>query len=82
MNAQLRQYFFGLIFLGFGAYQVYQKDYLEATLYLLAGLSFVANTLVNEPKLISIKKAVVIITWILMIATALVFLWVIQFKFL
>ena len=82
MNAQVRQYLFGVIFLGFGFFQIYQKDYLEATLYLLAGLSFIANTLVNEPRLISLKRILVITTWVLMITTALVFLYVIQFKFL
>ncbi|HEY3405072.1 MAG TPA: hypothetical protein VGK59_16905 [Ohtaekwangia sp.] len=82
MNVQLRSYLFGVIFLAVGLFQVYQKDYLEASLYLLAGLSFIANTLTSEPKLATAKKALVVITWILIITTALVFLYVLQFKYL
>jgi len=82
MNAKTRQYILGLIALGVGGYYVYRKDYLEAALYLLAGLSFIANTLVSEPRLVSYKKALTIITWILIITTGLVFLYVIQFKYL
>ena len=82
MNATTRQYLFGAIFLAVGLYQIYRRDYLEASLYLLAGLSFVFNMLASEPKLIAYKKTLVIITWSLMIITALVFLYVLQFKFL
>jgi hypothetical protein len=82
MSAQVRPYLFGMIFLAFGFFQVYKKDYLEASLYILAGLSFIVNTLTSEPKLASVKKALVIITWILIITTGLVFLYVLQFKFL
>jgi hypothetical protein len=82
MNSRTRQYLFGLIFLGVGIFQLYRKDYLEALLYGLAGLSFIVNTLTGEPKLASAKKALVVITWLLIISTALVFLWVLQFKYL
>jgi hypothetical protein len=82
MNATTRQYLFGAIFLAVGLYHIYRRDYLEASLYLLAGLSFVFNMLASEPKLIAYKKTLVIITWSLMIITALVFLYVLQFKFL
>lgn len=82
MNSRTRQYLFGLIFLGVGIFQLYRKDYLEALLYGLAGLSFIANTLTGEAKLASAKKALVVITWLLIISTALVFLWVLQFKYL
>lgn len=81
MNANTRQYLFGAIFLLVGFYQLYQRDYLEASLYLLAALSFMFNTLAAEPRLAAYKKPLVIITWTLMIATGLVFLYVLQFKF-
>lgn len=81
MNATTRQYLFGSIFLAVGFYQIYKGDVLEASLYLLAGLSFVFNTLTSEPKLIAYKKTLAIITWILMIATGIVFLYVMQFKY-
>ena len=82
MNAQTRQYLFGAIFLAVGLYQLYQKDFLEAALYLLAGLAFAANTLVSEPRLVAYKKLLTIVTWTLIISTGLVFLYVIQFKYL
>ncbi len=81
MNATTRQYLFGCIFLAVGFYQVYKGDILEASLYLLAGLSFIFNTLTSEPKLIVYKKPLAIATWILMIVTGLVFLYVMQFKY-
>ncbi|HEY9007535.1 hypothetical protein [Ohtaekwangia sp.] len=82
MSATIRQYLFGAIFFAVGIYQLYRNDFLEAALYLLAALSFVFNTLATEPKLLAYKKMLVIITWSLIIITALVFLYVLQFKFL
>lgn len=82
MNARTRQYLFGAIFLAVGLFQVYRHDYLEASLYLLAGLAFGFNTLTSEPRLARHKKLLVVVTWVLMIATGLVFLWVLQFKFM
>jgi hypothetical protein len=81
MNAQQRQYLFGLVFLVFGLYKGYQKQYLELTLYGLAGLSFIFNQLASEPKLAAHKKALVIITWTLIIATGLTFFYLLQFKY-
>lgn len=81
MNAQQRQYGFGLIFLAFGIYQVYQDQMLEFTLYSLAGLSFIFNQLTSEPKLIAYKKQLVITTWVFIIATGLTFFYLLQFKF-
>lgn len=82
MNAATRQYLFGVIFLCVGGYYLYRRDYLEASLYLLAGLAFVFNTLSSEPKLLQYKKILAIVTWILIIVTGLLFLYILQFKFL
>lgn len=81
MNANQRQYIFGIIFIAFGAYQLYTGQVLEFVLYALAGLSFIFNQLTNEPKLFSYKKQLVIATWALIIATGLTFLYLLQFKF-
>lgn len=80
MSTAKWQYILGIIFLGFGVYQLTLKDYLECLLYTAAGLSFIVNMLTTEPKLISYKKNLVIVSWILIIITGLVFLYVIQFK--
>ncbi len=82
MNAQIRQYLFGLIFIGVGIYQVVKQDMLEASLYLVAGSAFIFNTLASDPKFDKHKKALVIITWILIISAGILFLYLLQFRFL
>jgi len=80
MNATQRQYIFGLIFIGVGVYQLTIKDFWEFALYSIAGLSFIVNALTLEPKLIAYKKNLVLVSWILIISTGLLFLYLIQFK--
>jgi len=82
MNARTRQYLFGLIFFAVGIYQLVQHEPLEATLYLAAGLAFVVNSLAMEPRLLAFKKPLVIITWVLIIGTSLLLLYLLQFKYL
>jgi len=82
MDSRIRQYLFGLVFFGFGLYEFKKNDPLEASVYLLAGLAFIFNNLVSEPKLLAYKKSLVVITWTLIIAASVVFLYVLQFKFL
>lgn len=77
-----RQYFFGLIFLAVGVYQFTIGDYLEMALYSLGGLAFIVNTLTMEPKLAAWKSALVIVSWILIISTGILFLYLLQFKYL
>ncbi len=81
MSAINRQYLFGLIFIAFGGYQIFKNnDYLESSLYLVAGLSFVFNAATAEPRLIAYKKLLVLITWALIIAAGILFLYLLQFK--
>jgi hypothetical protein len=82
MNARQRQYLFGIIFLGFGIYQVVLKDILEASLYVIAGAAFIFNTAASEPSLSNYKKVIVAITWVLIITAGILFLYLLQFKFL
>ena len=82
MNAKTRQYLFGLIFLAVGIYQLTIRDYLEFSLYGLAGTSFIVNSLTMEPRLQSVKKPLVILSWILIGATGILFLYLLQFKYL
>ena len=81
MGASKRQYLFGLIFIGVGIYQLVMSDYTQFALYVAAGLAFIVNTLVSEPRLAAIKKPLVIATWILIISSAVLFLYVLQFQF-
>ena len=80
MNSIQRQYLFGLIFICVGVYQLTIKDFLEFSLYSVAGLSFIVNALTLEPKLIVYKKSLVTLSWILIITTGLLFFYLIQFK--
>jgi hypothetical protein len=80
MNATLRQYGFAAIFLGVGIYQLIRHDALEATLYLLGAMAFISNNLASSPKLLAYKRILVIVTWVLIIAVGLLFLYVLQFK--
>jgi len=82
MNARQRQYLFGAIFLAFGIYQIVKKDMLEASLYMVAGAAFIFNTIATEPALAQYKKVLVIITWALIIVSGILFLYLLQFKFL
>lgn len=81
MNARTRQYLFALVFMGVGAYQLYRQDYVEASLYFLAGLAFLFNTLTSEPRLFQYKKTLVAVTWVLIVVTGLAFLYLMQFKY-
>lgn len=81
MGAINRQYLFGLIFIVFGGYQIFKNhDYLESSLYMVAGLSFVFNATTSEPKLVAYKKLLVLTTWALIIASGILFLYLLQFK--
>jgi hypothetical protein len=80
MNSTQRQYLFGLIFIGVGVYQLTVGDYLEFSLYALAGLSFIVNGLTFESKMETYKKILVVISWVLIISTGILFLYLVQFK--
>ena len=82
MNGKTRQYLFGLLFLGVGIYQLVINDLLEFSLYGLAGASFIVNALTMEPKLVNYKKPLVILSWALIGATGILFLYMLQFKYL
>jgi hypothetical protein len=82
MSSKTRQYLFGAIFFAVGVYQLVAKDYIEASLYMVAGLAFVFNTLTMEPRLLSYKKPLVLVSWILIISTGILFLYLLQFKYL
>ena len=80
MSASVRQYLFGAIFFAVGVYQAYIRDYLEFSLYAVAGLAFAVNALTLEPKLSAFKRPLVITAWILIAAASVLFLYLLQFK--
>jgi uncharacterized membrane protein len=81
MKSEKQQYVFGALFVGVGLYQFFQNDFLEGTLYILAALAFIVNALTREPGLLVWKKPLVIITWVLIAVTLILFVYLIQFKF-
>jgi len=76
------QYFFAAAFMTIGIIQMFRADVLESSLYILAGLAFTFNLLASEERFRRQKKVLVAVTWTLMIATGLLFLWVLQFHYL
>lgn len=80
MNATQRQYLFGLIIFGVGVYYITRGAWFESSLYLVAGLAFVVNALTGEPKLARHKKLLVVFSWILIISSGLLLLYMIQFR--
>jgi hypothetical protein len=81
MNARVRQYLFGLIFVGVGIYQYTIGDYIEMWLYAIAGAAFIVNSMTLEPRLVAYKKPLVIVSWILIASTGILFLYLLQFKY-
>lgn len=82
MNSKTRQYVFGIIFLAVGVYQLVINDLLEFSLYGMAGAAFIVNALTMEPRFSSQKKPLVIVSWILIAGTGVLFLYLLQFKYL
>lgn len=73
-------YIFPILFIGLGIYQMFRVDFLEASLYILAGLAFVFNALAGEERFAKHKKTLVTTTWILLGISTLIFFWVLQFN--
>lgn len=73
-------FIFPILFIALGIYQMFRVDFLEASLYLLAGLAFVFNALASEERFAKHKKMLVTTTWILLGISALIFFWVLQFN--
>jgi hypothetical protein len=80
MNSKNRHYLFGALFICFGGYQAYNGELLECSLYSIAGLAFIANSLTFEPKLLRYKKTLIFATWALIIFAGVLFLYLLQFK--
>lgn len=82
MNANIRQYIFGSVFIAIGVYNIAVGEYLESSLYIMAGASFVFNQMVNEPRLVRHKKQLVVLTWTFIILTSVLFLYLLQSRYL
>jgi len=82
MSSKFRQYAFAFIFIAVGIFQLVKRDPVEASLYLLAGSAFIFNALAGDLRLVKYKKILVTITWVLMAVVGILFLYVLQFKYL
>jgi uncharacterized membrane protein YoaK (UPF0700 family) len=81
MSSHRRFYAYAAGLMVFAGYQIFKQDWMEASLYLCAAVAFGVNGLTSEPRLSAYKRPMVIISWILIIATAILFLYLLQFKF-
>ncbi|QSE98330.1 hypothetical protein [Fulvivirga lutea] len=59
------QYIVAALMLAFSAYQLTLPDYWEFSLYCSAGLAFLVMGLIKEDKLPQYKKALTVLSWIL-----------------
>ena len=80
MNNKSLTLAFAIGFFILGLYNLYRMDLQEVGLYFLAALAFTFNVLASEPKLLRFRKPFTIITWVLMVVTGLLFLYLLQFK--
>jgi hypothetical protein len=78
MNSRVRQYLFGGVFIVLGVYLWMQSNFLYAWTCFLTGVSFAVNALTFEPALEAYRKPLTILAWILIFATGILFLWVLQ----
>ena len=58
------------------------RDYQETALFCVAGLSFIVNAMTLQDRFAAYKKPLVIVSWILIIITGILFLYLLQFKYL
>lgn len=72
------QYLIGTLFTAFGLYQIYQNDIWEFALYTLAGAAFISIGLIKDQKLQRHQKVLSIISWILIITSGLLLLFMVQ----
>lgn len=82
MKSSRSQYIFGALFFAIGIYQLAVRDMAEFSLYAVAGSAFIVNALSMEPRFQRHKKALAIVSWLLIFATGLIFLFMLQFKYL
>lgn len=82
MKAHSRQYLFAFVFVALAVYELVKNDLSEFSLYALAGGAFILNALSMEPWLSRYRKPLVIFCWILIGATGILFLYLLQFKYL
>lgn len=80
MRSSVRQYIFAAIFIGVGVYQAVRGDQLEFWFYVMAGAAFILNALSLEPRLVAYRKGLIIAAWVLIGATAVFFVYLLQFK--
>ncbi len=81
-SSRTNHYWFGLAFIALGIYYVVQRDYLEFSLYLCAGMTFIVNAFTMSPAAAPYRKPLVIITWLLIGVSGILFLYMLQFKYL
>lgn len=81
MASHRRLYLYGAALLLVGGYQAFKGDFLETGLYALAGFAFGVNALTYEVALATYKKPLVVVSWILIFSTVIVFLYLLRVKY-
>ena len=80
MNPHNRLYLYGALLLVFGGYQLFLSHRWECALYGMAGVCFFVNGFTSEPFFSNYRKPMVVFSWVSIMATAVLFLYILQFK--
>lgn len=78
MNKPVIQYVVGALMLAFSFYQIYIKDFWEASMYATAGLAFITMGLIKEDVLPQYKKLLNIFSWIFILLAGFLFLFLVR----
>lgn len=78
MKGSVIQYIVGILMLSFSFYQLYIKDYWEASLYITAGLAFLIMGLIKNNALPRYRSILNVLSWILILLAAFLFLFLVR----
>lgn len=80
MKPYIIRYLVGVIFLLLALYKLSEGVRFEGTLYLLMGFAFIVMGVINNKIWVQHEKLLTIISWVLIITSCLMFLYLIQFN--
>jgi hypothetical protein len=78
MSAAIIRYVVGVVMILFAIYQIVIKDYWESALYITAGLAFITMGLITDDVFPRYRKAMNVISWILIFSAAFFFLFLLR----
>ena len=65
MKPSYTQYLVGMLLVGFSAYQLYLREYIEFSLYITAGAAFITMGIIKDKRLAKYQRFLNLLSWIL-----------------